>query len=177
MAVIEQHVSDLTRQPGEASEFGALEVLHPDFREPIRLEVLPSEVEGRLKTADRMVEVRYSAPGARLPERYVIPLEDFSALAKGRDMNAILSEAHAATQAQRGRPTADGRKPAAAGGVRTKINYASLEHAGEPHRGKITEAERDLVRDNLDQINARLAAAGMRPIDPADPKMQERYGL
>jgi hypothetical protein len=52
-----------------------------------------------------------------------------------------------------------------------------LEHAGEPHRGRITEAEKELVRKHLDQINTRLREAGLREIDPSDPTMRDRYGL
>jgi hypothetical protein len=52
-----------------------------------------------------------------------------------------------------------------------------LEHAGEPHHGRITEAEKELVRNNLDQINQRPRERGMREIDPSDPTMRERYGL
>ena len=48
---------------------------------------------------------------------------------------------------------------------------------GQPHRGRITEAEKELVRGNLEQINTRLRQAGLREIDPNDPTMRERYGL
>jgi hypothetical protein len=60
---------------------------------------------------------------------------------------------------------------------RGKVNYATLEHAGEPHRGRITEAEKELVRKNLDQVNKRLREAGQREIDPGDQAMRDRYGL
>ena len=53
----------------------------------------------------------------------------------------------------------------------------SPEHAGEPHRGRITEAEQAYVREHLDEVNKRLRGKGMRTIDPADPTMWERYGL
>ena len=58
-----------------------------------------------------------------------------------------------------------------------RINYASPEHAGNPHRGRVTEAEREYVRTHLGEVNARLQAQGLRTIDPADSKMQERYGV
>jgi hypothetical protein len=57
------------------------------------------------------------------------------------------------------------------------VNYATLEHAGEPHRGRITEAEKQIVREHLDEVNRRLSEQGIRTIDPADPDMQKRYGL
>jgi hypothetical protein len=125
-----------------------------------------------------VVQVDYTAPGARSPQRlYVLP-DDFNALAGKGDMKAILMEAITAVHAERGRAARDGRKTTRAGGTtRGKVNYASLEHAGEPHRGRITEAEKELVRNNLKAVNERLARDGRRTIDPKDSEMRERYGL
>ncbi|HEY5986970.1 MAG TPA: hypothetical protein VIV12_11430 [Streptosporangiaceae bacterium] len=178
MAVKVVHLSDLTGRQGEENEFAHLVVRHPDFREPIRLEVLPPEVEGLLKSAARLVQVDYIAPGARSAERLVVLADDFNALAGDKDMKAILMEALVAGHAERGRAAGDGRKTTRAGGARrTRINYATLEHAGEAHRGRITEAEQAFVRNNLEAVNERLAREGKRTIDPADPKMRDRYGL
>jgi hypothetical protein len=58
-----------------------------------------------------------------------------------------------------------------------KTDYGTLGHAGKPHKGKTTDAERQLVREHLAEINQRLAAEGLRTIDPADPDHAERYGL
>ena len=51
------------------------------------------------------------------------------------------------------------------------------EHAGKPHKGKTTEAEKRLVREHLDEINERLAAQNLRTISLTDPEHVERYGL
>jgi hypothetical protein len=56
-------------------------------------------------------------------------------------------------------------------------DFSSLDHAGAPHKGKVSLAEAQLVRENLPAINERLAAQGQRPIDPADPELAKRYGL
>jgi hypothetical protein len=87
-------------------------------------------------------------------------------------MNAVASQADEAPTESKRRTRRGG-----AGGQRSKVNYATLEHAGEPHRGRLTEAEKELVRSNLDQINQRLRDSGMREIDPSDPTMRDRYGL
>ena len=58
-----------------------------------------------------------------------------------------------------------------------RVNYASLEHAGEPHKGKTTDAEKQLVRDHLEEINDRLVAQGLRTISLTDPDHVDRYGL
>ncbi len=58
-----------------------------------------------------------------------------------------------------------------------RVNYASLEHAGEPHKGKTTDAEKQLVRDHFEEINDRLVAQGLRTISLTDPDHVDRYGL
>ena len=56
-------------------------------------------------------------------------------------------------------------------------DYATLEHAGKPHRGKTTDEEKALVREHFDEINDRLAAEGLRTISLDDTEHVERYGL
>ena len=91
-------------------------------------------------------------------------------------MNAILMNALAASHQQRGQESR--RRGAQAGPARReRVDYATLEHAGRPHRGRITDAEKDLVRNNLDKINERLRSEGLREIDPSDDTLRERYGL
>ena len=60
-----------------------------------------------------------------------------------------------------------------------KRRDASLtaEHAGVLHRGRVTEREAAFVRANLERANANRAREGQPPIDPADPKERQRYGL
>jgi hypothetical protein len=57
-----------------------------------------------------------------------------------------------------------------------RIDYSSPEHAGTPHRGRVSPEEAAYVRANLDAVNARLAAAGMRTIDPGT-ELAARFGL
>src|SRR5690348_11891271 len=76
-----------------------------------------------------------------------------------------------------------GRSGAARGQRRTvaragdRLDYATREHAGKPHKGKITDTEKVLVREHLDEINERLAGQGLRVISLTDPEHIERYGL
>jgi hypothetical protein len=58
-----------------------------------------------------------------------------------------------------------------------RVNYGDPAHAGQPHKGRITDAEKELVRERFDQINERLAAQGTRTISLADPEHVDRYGL
>ena len=176
MAVKVVHVSDLSDRQGGEEELGRLVVLeHPDIGEPATLEVFAEEVEG-LQSAERIVRLQWTPPGARQPQTLTVPQAQFDALAQDGDMKAVLVRAITTAHERAGTGRAATRPRRGAGG-RGKVNYASLEHAGEPHRGRITEAEKELVRGNLDKVNKRLRDQGMREIDPSDATMRERYGL
>jgi hypothetical protein len=110
----------------------------------------------------------------------VVSLDDFNLLAGAGVMESAIQDA--LITKHRSRPRSGGGSSAGGGSAsgrsgRGKVNYATLEHAGEPHRGRITEAEKELVRKNLDQVNRRLRDAGQREIDPGDQTMRDRYGL
>lgn len=176
MAVKVVHVSDLSGKQADEGEFGKLIVHeHPKYSGPITLEVLPDEI-GDLPEDEAYVRIEYVEPGSRSGRRAILSVESFNKLASSGDMNAILVEAVAERQGRA--PQEAPRRPRGAGRTtRGKVNYATLEHAGEPHRGRITEAEKELVRNNLDQINKRLRDSGLREIDPSDATMRDRYGL
>jgi hypothetical protein len=176
MAVKVIHVSDISGKEADEQSLGQLVVHeHPEYADlPVTLEVLPEEVES-LQGASRFVTVEWIAPGARRGERIVVSLDDFNLLAGAGVMESAIQDALIAKH--RSRPRSGGGSPSGGRSGRGKVNYATLEHAGEPHRGRITEAEKELVRKNLDQINRRLRDAGLREIDPNDQAMRDRYGL
>jgi hypothetical protein len=170
------HVSDISGKEADEQSLGRLVVHeHPEYADlPVTLEVLPQEVES-LQGASRFVTVEWIPPGARKGERMVVSLDDFNLLAGAGVMESAVQDALIAKH--RSRPRSGGGSASAGRSGRGKVNYATLEHAGEPHRGRITEAEKELVRNNLDQINRRLRDAGQREIDPSDQAMRDRYGL
>jgi hypothetical protein len=177
MAVKVVHVSDVSDKEGSQEELGTLEVLeHPEIGEPARLEIFPDEFE-RLQAADRIVRLRWTAPGSRRPQELTVLQETFDSLAQDRDMKTVLLSAITAEHERRGQTQAARRPRHGGGGGRGKVDYSSPEHAGEPHRGRITEAEKAYVREHLDEVNERLRGKGMRMIDASDPTMRERYGL
>jgi len=183
--------SDLTGKVVEdESDLGRLVVeMHPRYADPIVLEVLPQEVENELKTAERYVLLTY-ARGDSSPERYVLDLDSFNSLSKDRPMEEVLDDALINYRAQQ---TLERRQQQAAAapsapeprrrgrprkeGAAERIDYTSPEHAGEPHRGRVSPEEAAYVREHFDEVNKRLSEQGMRMIDPADPKMKDRYGL
>jgi hypothetical protein len=180
MAVKVVHVSDISGKEADEQSLGRLVVLdHPEYADlPVTLEVLPEEIES-LQGASRFVTVEWIAPGARKGERLVVSLDDFNLLAGAGVMESAIQEALITKHRSRPRSGGGGAGGGSASGRsgRGKVNYATLEHAGEPHRGRITEAEKELVRKNLDQVNRRLRDAGLREIDPNDQAMRDRYGL
>jgi hypothetical protein len=174
MAVKVVHVSDISGKEADEQELGRLVVLeHPDYADlPVTLEVLPDEVAG-LSSSNRFVTVEYFQPGTRKGQRMTIGLDDFNLLANPGAMDSAIQDALIEKHRSRPRAAAAAEAPSR----RAKINYATLEHAGEPHRGRITEAEKEIVRNNLDKVNRRLREGGKREIDRDDPEMKQRYGL
>jgi hypothetical protein len=179
MAVKVVRVSDLSDAQAEESQFGKLIVhQHPDFAQTITLDVLPEEI-GELPESETYVEIEFVQPGDSSGQRATLTVGQFNKLGGSKDMKAILTRAleeQRQTGAQEA-PAPRRVRRAGAAPSRGKVNYASLEHAGEPHRGRITDAEKELVRNNLDKVNQRLREAGKREIDPNDPTMKDRYGL
>jgi hypothetical protein len=143
-------ISDLSGREFESEDLIARLVIeeHPDFPEPITLEVLPAEVEQALPREQNFVRVAYFTPTTResTPRRFVMSVEDFNSLSQQDDMTVVLNKAFLAQQEERKR----GKRTASEG--RPRIDYSSPEHAGEPHRGRITDAEKAYVRNNLEEV-------------------------
>jgi hypothetical protein len=144
MAVKTVRVSDLSERQADESEFGKLIVRqHPDFAHVITLDVLPDEI-GELPESETYVEIEFVQPGDSSGQRATLTVDQFNKLGRSRDMKAILTrvlDEQRQPSAQEA-PTPKRRGRGGAAPSRGKINYASLEHAGEPHRGRITDAEK-----------------------------------
>jgi hypothetical protein len=181
MAVKTIHVSDISGKEADEQSLGRLVIHeHPEYSDlPVTLEALPEELEQLQTASARFVTVEWIRPGARKGERITVPIEDFNLLAGPGVMDNAIQDALISKHRSRSRTGDTGRSGGAgtARAGRAKVNYATLDHAGEPHRGRITEAEKELVRSHLDDINKRLREGGLREIDPGDPTMKERYGL
>jgi hypothetical protein len=102
-------------------------------------------------------------------------VEEFNDLSTEFDMDTVLSDAYQAQQeAERPRGR---RRRRGVGEKRERIDYSSPEYAGLPHRGQVTDAEKEYVRNNLEEVNTCRIQAGHDPIDPTDPQQVEKYGL
>ncbi|MEV6241036.1 hypothetical protein [Lentzea sp. NPDC051838] len=138
---------------------------HPDLENaPAALEAFQSEVTPLLDGALAVAVVELHSLGDDQPQRVVVEVETFNKLAGVEPMPILLRQAPRAKV---------GRTQSPAG----RVDYTSLQHAGTPHRGAVTSEEAAVVREHLDQVNARLAAAGCRLIDPTNPEHARRYGF
>lgn len=142
---------------------------HPDLEGgPVEIEALADELKDVEEVALDLVTFELHFPGEE-PENVVMEVEAFNKLCTDGNMSDVLKGAKRVTR---------GSIPSQSGAAaKEKVNYASLDFCGQPHKGRTTEEEARLVRENLEAVNKRLAEQGHRTIDPADPKMRERYGL
>ena len=143
---------------------------HPGLPDgPVEFEALTAEATDIEKAGGQAALVDLYFPGDDRPHRVVLDAAEFDKLATDKPMSEILATARPARRAPRSATAAVSRED--------RANYATFEHAGKPHKGKTTDAEKRLVREHLDEINERLAAQSLRTISLADPEHVERYGL
>jgi hypothetical protein len=144
---------------------------HPALTDgPVEIEVSHDEIEPIRKGALSVVSLKLYKGDGSAPEALTMEIEAFNQLAGEMDMADVIRRAEPAYPPRR--QTKAASLPAA-----EKLDYATLEHAGKPHRGKTTDAEKEIVRMHLDEVNERLARDGMRTISLDDPEMVARYGL
>jgi hypothetical protein len=143
---------------------------HPELVDgPVEIEALTDEAEAIEQAALRVAVVDLYLADDLEPRRIVMEADAFDKLATENPMEQLLTAA---------RPVRRSPRTSAGTGSRgDRVDYSTLEHAGKPHKGKVTDTEKQLVRDHLDQINQRLAGQGIRTISLADPDHVERYGL
>ena len=137
---------------------------------PVEIEAAKDEVEPIRKGALSVVSLKLYQGNGSAPGAVTMEIEAFNNLAAGMDMDDII---------QRAEPAYPPRKQARPAPVSTieKLDYSILEHAGKPHRGKTTEAEKETVRNNLPAVNERLKSDGIRTIDLDNAEHVARYGL
>ena len=169
---------------------------HPELGDsPVEFEALTDETSAIEKAALRVAVVELHLPGEEEPRRVTVDLDVFDAMATDTAMSELLITARPARRTSRSASATSSRGSRASSGSSSggstssssggstsgsggsKVNYATLEHAGEPHKGKVTDTEKQLVREHFEEINDRLVGQGLRTISLADPDHVERYGL
>jgi hypothetical protein len=140
---------------------------HPELGDgPVEIEALADEARAIEKDALRVAVLDLYLPGENEPRRVVMDADAFGELSAERPVSELLIAARPAKRTRASTPRTTDR-----------VDYTTLEHAGKPHRGKATDAEKLLVQQHFDEINERLAAQGLRTISLEDPEHVERYGL
>jgi hypothetical protein len=138
---------------------------------PVEIEISDDEAETIRSDALRVVSLKlYPGDDGSAPQTVTMEVEAFNKLAGDRDITEVICQANPAYAPRRSAkpvPLSPGEK----------IDYGTLEHAGKPHRGKTTDAEKEIVRNNLDKINERLERDGLRTIRLDDAEIVARYGL
>src|SRR5580700_549564 len=143
---------------------------HPELGDgPVEIEALTDEAEAIEEAALRVAVVDLYLRDDLEPRRLVLEADVFDKLATDNPMSELLIAARPARRSS--------RAPANGTARGDRLDYATLEHAGKPHKGKTTDTEKQLVRDHLAEINERLARQGLRTISLTDPDHIERYGL
>jgi hypothetical protein len=163
--------SDLTNKIIEDDAVARIVIeQHPALENgPVEIEAAQDEIKHLLGTSLDVVSFKVFMGDGAAPETVTMEIAAFNKLANGVDMADVIRRGQPAYLPRRqARPA-----PASA----DKFDYASLEHAGKPHRGKTTDAEKEIVRNNLDKINERLERDGLRTIRLDDAEMVARYGL
>ena len=143
---------------------------HPELGDgPVEIEALTEEAEAMEEAALRVAVIDLYLPDDIEPRRIVMEADAFDKLATQNPMAELLTAARPVRRST--------RAPANGGSRGDRLDFATREHAGKPHKGRITDTEKQLVRDHLDEINQRLGDQGLRAISLTDPDHVERYGL
>ena len=174
MAFKQVVLSDLSGTELDDTTHARVVVEHPDFREPLEIDISSDEAGKLQDTTLRLVNMTVHLPNAPA-RRVTVETKTLDKLFPGVNFDDVLGGARKSA-----RDAQPARQRAARGTAAPKtpgVDYASPEHAGKLHRGRITEAEAEYVRSNLDKVNKRLKAEGGRVIDPADPSEIKRYGF
>jgi hypothetical protein len=180
MAIKQVVVSDITGKEIPEGEEATLTVSdHPSLGgKTVELDIEQSEALKFESSKLNMVSIAIHVPGEAV-SRVILDAAAFDKLFPKGQVEDILLGARSGGDApspvrRRGRPVSSGR---ASSPKAEKVDYTSPEHYGQLHRGRVTEEEAALVRDNLAQANKNRSAAGQPEIDPSDAKEAKRYGL
>ncbi len=176
--------SDLSGQMADAAAGGLIPLTVTDYPDAdpdqrVRIEVTPDELEkiGKLSIAAVGLETE-PANEEEKRSRFVVPIAKLATLATVGPIEEVLANAEPVTPAKtQKRPNGERRSHNQRADGGPLVNYNEPDNAGLPHKGKIGEAEAAFVRENLELVNTRRAAAGHAPIDPSNPEHAKRYGF
>jgi hypothetical protein len=181
-------LSDLSGQMADEAAGGLIPLVVTDYPDAdpdqrVRIEVTPDELEkiGKLSIAAVGLETEPTNEEEKR-SRFVVPIAKLASLTTVAPLEEVLANAPPVVppklqRRSRGEGTDERRSHNHRADGGPLVNYNDPENAGLPHKGKIGEAEAAFVRDNLELVNERRAAAGHAAIDPGNPEHAKRYGF
>lgn len=180
MAVKQVVVSDISGDEIDDDDHARVIVQHPDIAGPVELDVSMAEAAKLTETTLRLVSMTVLEPN-KPPRTVQMETKVLDRLFGEVDFDRVLEGARRADLAsvppsQRpGRTSSTQSSSSAARGE--KIDYTASDRFGQLHRGRVTEEEARLVRENRDQASANRQSQGHGPIDFGDPAEIKRYSL
>jgi hypothetical protein len=175
--------SDISQVDIDEDKHARVVVHHPDLPFPVELDVTTDEAEKFQNTALRLVNVTVYAPDQPVRE-VTIETRTLDKLFDNVDFDKVLEGGRKAgghgdsagtTYEQRRRSARQVAGPAAGRGDR--VNYASLDHCGQLHKGRVAPEEARLARENPERASQNRFAQTGKDIDWDDPVERKRYGL
>ena len=178
MAVKQVVVSDISGVELDDDDHARVVVQHPDIAGPLELDISTAEAAKLTETTLRLVALTVLEPN-KPPRAVQMETKVLDRLFPDVDFERVLEGARRADLAALPPSQRPGRSTAAASArpAGAKIDYTAADRFGQLHRGRVTEEEARLVRDDRDQASANRQSQGHGPIDFADPAEIKRYGL
>lgn len=146
-------------------------VKHPDFNYPLELDLSSDEASKIVESPLRLVTFTIYESN-KAPREVTAETKTVDKLFANFD-DVLASARRAEVPAQKVRAT----RGSGSKSTGDKVDYTAPDNFGKLHRGRITDEEKALVRDNRDQASANRQAQTGSPIDWSDAKEQARYGL
>lgn len=178
-------VSDLSGQDIPDDEQVELRILELEgLSQPVKLDASRAEADRLRIEAKPMALIELVMPDGTV-ERVAIDAAQFKKSIKG-DADEVMASAEAlsfagASPVQPEVPRRRGRRPrdegTAASSRADKVNYTDPDKFGQLHRGRLTDEEITLVKENPEQASRNREAQGHPPIDWQDSKEKARYNL
>lgn len=163
-------LSDISQAELPDDQHARVIVEHPDNNFPIELDVSAEEASKFQASSLRMATITIHSPGE--PARTVqMETKVLDRLFAKVDFDAVLAAGRKVQRQQ----TAARRTGTASKADR--VDYTQPTTFGQLHRGRITEAEKELVKAGREQASKNRKAQTGKDIDWNDAKEKARYGL
>lgn len=172
MAIKSLVISDLSDTELDDETHVTALARHPDVSFAVKLDLSVEEAAKLTDTTLRLVEFELHAPNA--PVR-TVRIESKQLDKLFPNWEDVLGSAPKAEQPRSATPTKRAATKSSAAGER--IDYTAPDRYGQLHRGRITDEESRLVRENQAQASKNREAQGHPPINWDDAKEKSRYGL